>query len=61
MHGVVEDQLENDVHDDPQGEQVADGRHSASQQFSSTSSTEEQPQQEGRIPRLGIGESPANS
>ena len=60
MHRLVEDELKHDVHDDPHGEQVADGRRSASQQFSSTSSIEEQTEQVGRVSRLGIGQASAN-
>jgi hypothetical protein len=60
MHRVVEDQLKHDVHDDPQGDQVADHRHAASQQFPTTSNTEEQSEQVRRIARLGIGQTAAN-
>ncbi len=60
MHRVVEDELKYYVRDDSQGDHVADGRHAASQQFSSTFSTEEQPEQVGRISCLGIGEASPN-
>ena len=60
MHRAVEDQLKHDVYDDPRGDLVPDGRHAASQQFSSASSTLEQPEQVGRISRLGISEPSAN-
>jgi hypothetical protein len=60
MHRVVEDQLEHDVQDDPQGEQSSDGRRAASQQFSSLFRTEDQREQVRLMYRPGIGETAAN-
>jgi hypothetical protein len=52
--------LKHDVHDDPYGEESANGCCSASQQFSSTVRVEEQTEQVGRIPHLGISQPSAN-
>ncbi len=60
MHRVVKDQLKYEVHDDPYGEQVADGRHSASQEFSSMSRAEVRTEQVGRISRAGVSQTTAN-
>jgi hypothetical protein len=60
MHCPIEDQLKHDVHEDPHGEQSAESCCSTSQQFSSTSSMEEQTEQVGRILRPGILQAPAN-
>ena len=60
MHRVVEDQLKYDVEDNPRGEQVADVRHAASQEFSSVFSMEEQTVQIGRLSRFSVGKAAAN-
>jgi hypothetical protein len=49
MYRAIEDQLKHDIHDDSHGEQIADGRHSASQEFSSISRIKEQTEQVGRV------------
>jgi hypothetical protein len=54
MHRLVDNQLKHGVQDDPHGEQSADGRHAAPQQFSSALGMEEQTEQVGRVSRLGI-------
>jgi hypothetical protein len=46
---MVDDQVKHDIQDDPYGEQSADGLRSASQQFTSPSSIEEQTEQVGRV------------
>jgi hypothetical protein len=60
MHPVVDEQLKDDVQDDPHAKQRADGRRSVSQQFPSTFSIEEETEQVRRISRLGISETPSH-
>jgi len=60
MHRPIEDELKQDVHDDPHGDQSTDSCHSASQQFSSTSSMEDQTEHIGWFSRLGINQPSAN-
>lgn len=56
MRRVVENQLKPEVHDDPYREQVADGRQAPSQEFTSMATTEDEPEEVGRMSRLGVAE-----
>jgi hypothetical protein len=58
MHCAVENQLKYDVHDDPEGDQVAERGYSASSQFPAPG-TEHQPDQVWLISSLGIGDASA--